>query len=278
MKKQIQYMKEGSDALKIDLYPPWASIEVVASFFREDRLPIGKRFFFFNPLSQVARIRHDKPGKRLDDTEVAVKVSRYLLGFDTSFYGYYGFFRSPGLRPSAPEEVTLFFPRLAVYGLSLQGNALGGVLGLEAAHYDSLDDRGGRDPAIPNSHTRFLLTYQRQVWEEFTVTVQGYGEYMYHYSRYRKSLPPGFPKQDPFRQILTMRLTQLMWHQTLRLSLFAFYGPNEGDSYLIPEVRYHVTDQMWMALGANIFSGGRKAFLGQFDRNDNIYSVIRYEF
>ena len=276
--RPLEYMKEGSDALKIDLYPRWASVEVVASFFREDRLPGDKRFFFFNPLSRAKTAGRDKPGKRLGDVEVAARVSRYLLGVDTCVYGYYGFFRSPGMRPLSPQEVTFFFPRLAVYGFSIQGSAVGGVVGMEASYYDSLDDRTGTDPVIPNSQTRFVLNYQKQVWEEFTVGVQAYGEYMHHYGRYRESVPPGFRSEDRFRPMLTLRLTQFVWHQTLRLSFFAFYGPEGGDSYLIPEVKYNVTDQLWIALGANIFSGERRAFFGQFDRNVNIYSVIRYEF
>jgi hypothetical protein len=48
---------------------------------------------------------------------------------------------------------------------------------------------------------------------------------------------------------------------------------------IIPEVKYNFTDEFSAALGANIFGGEEDAFnFGQFDKNDNIYTVIKYEF
>jgi hypothetical protein len=39
------------------------------------------------------------------------------------------------------------------------------------------------------------------------------------------------------------------------------------------------TDNIWAAIGANIFGGGEVwNQFGQLRKNDNIYSMIRYEF
>ncbi len=72
---------------------------------------------------------------------------------------------------------------------------------------------------------------------------------------------------------------QFLMHQTLKLSLFAFYSPAVGDYLLNPEIKYNFTDHIWGAIGANIFGGGNKASqFGQFDENDNAYMQVRYEF
>lgn len=280
--RPLEYLKIGSDAVKVDLFSDVVSAElVVIPFFQSDTLPAPERFFLFDPFPGLPRTT-EEPRAEFENTELALRLYRSLFGFDTAVYVYKGFFRTPGMRPDsplAPTQVTLFFPRLAVYGASGQGNALGGVTGLEAAYYDSLDDRSGRDPSIPNSMAKYLASYQRQLLSDLTAGIQYYGEYLLDHGSYRETLPAGFPAQDRLRQLLTVRLTQFFRYQTLRLSLFAFYSPTDEDYYFIPEVRYSFTDALWGAVGANVF-GGRKNTtpFGQLDENDNVYVTARYEF
>lgn len=280
--RPIEYLKIGSDAVKAGLFTDAVSAElVVIPFFESDNIPAPDRFFLFDPFPGLQRT-NEEPRAEFENTELALRVYRSFLGFDTAVYAYKGFFRMPGMRPdnpASPTQVTLFFPKLAVYGASSQGNALGGVVSLEAGYDDSVDDRSGRDPAIPNSMVKYLTGYQRQLWSDFTAGVQYYGEYLRDYRSYRDTLPAGFSAQDRLRQLLTVRLTQLLFYQTLRLSLFAFYSPTDQDYYFIPEARYSFTDALWGAVGANIFGGETETtFFGQLDKNDNLYVTMRYEF
>ncbi len=280
--RPLEYLKIGSDAAKMDLFSDLVSAElVVTPFFQPDRLPATPRFFVVDPFPGLPRTIQE-PEAKFRNTELALRLYRDILGFDTAVYAYRGFWRTPAMRPDnplSPTQVTLFYPRLAVYGASTQGNAFGGVTSLEAGYYDSLDDRSGNDPAIPNSMIKYLAGYQRQIWNEFTAGVQYYGEYLLNYDAYRDTLPPGFSAQDRLRQVLTVRFTQLLRYQTLRLSLFAFYSPTDKDCYFIPEVRYSFTDTLWGAMGANIFGGEKETTpFGQMDKNDNVYVTVRYEF
>ncbi len=280
--RPLEYLKKGSDAFKFNLYLNVISAELILiPFFRSDTLPTPPRFFIFDPFSQIKDREVKKPETNLKNTQLALRFYRNILGFDASVYIYKGFFTTPAVRPdnpTSPTKLTLFFPRLATYGASLQRSVFGGVLSLEGAYYDSLDDRNGDDPAITNSQTKFLVGFQRELWRDFTAGFQYSGEYMHKYGEYLKTLPPGFPKQDRFRQLMTLRLTQLLKYQTLKLSFFAFFSSNDGDYMLIPEVKYNITDRLWAALGVNIFGGKRTTFFGQLDKNDNVYFVLRYEF
>jgi len=180
---------------------------------------------------------------------------------------------------ASPTRVMVFYPELSVYGLSAQGGALDGILSFETGYYQSREDEGGKDPFIPNSQFRFLIGYQHQIWEDFTLGVQYYGEIMKDYSAYRNSLPAGFPAQKEYRDIVTLRLEQFLKHQTLRLSLFTFYSPVDNDYFIKPQVSYKFTDNLSTTLGADIFGGERDTtFFGQFDKNDNIYLWVRYDF
>ena len=281
--RPLEYLKIGVDGAKIGVYPGFASFEIIAiPFFTPNRFPDPNRFWLFDPFSQITDRETTKPAVSLNDTEIAIRAYRDIAGFDASLYFYRGFFRQPSIMPDnpfMPSKLSLFYPRLSEYGASLQGRALDGVLSLEAGYYDSRQDKNGVDPTIPNSQTRFLIGYQRQLWEDFTIGLQYYGEYMHHYSNYAATLPPEFPQERRLHDLTTVRLTQFLLHQTLKLSFFAFYSPSDGDFMLNPEIKYNFSDHVWAAVGANVFGGGKAwSQFGQFDKDDNLYVQVRYEF
>ncbi|MFQ5853809.1 MAG: hypothetical protein ACE5JU_24895, partial [Candidatus Binatia bacterium] len=72
---------------------------------------------------------------------------------------------------------------------------------------------------------------------------------------------------------------QLLKHQVWKLVLFVFYSPADSDHLLQPQVSYKFSDDFSATLGANIFGGGKDTtFLGQFDKNDNLYLSVRFDF
>lgn len=280
--RPLEYLKKGVDGVKLGLYREIASFElIVTPFFEPNKLPDSKRFWMYDPMPGTADREKKEPAANLNNTEWALRAYRDIAGFDASLYFYRGFFRSPSMRPDSlamPARITLFFPELSIYGLSLQKGALGGVLSLEGGYNDSRADTHGTDPFTPNSETRFLAGYQRQVIEDFTVGVQYSGEYMHKYSAYEKNLVPGFPKDPNYRQLASLRLTYFLLNQNLRLSCFSFYGITDRDYLLNPEVKYNFTDNVWGALGANIFGGKKNTTqFGSLDGNDNVFLQIRYE-
>lgn len=275
----MEYLKTGSDALKISTYSDAISADlVIMPFFEPYTLPDSRRFFLYSPMT-ISGV--EEPRNEIENTELAIRFYRQIQGFDTSLYLYKGFYKIPGMKPTSPATAVLFYPRLAVYGISMQGNFANGVLSIEGGYYDSRDDRNGDNINTPNSTTKYILGYSRQFWTDFTAGVQYYGEYMHHYSRYESSLPPGlpFPKTDKLHQLVTLRLTRMLKYNTLRLSLFSFYSPDDEDYFIIPEMRYNITDSLWTEAGFNLF-GGRdsRTFFGQLDKNDNLFATLRFEF
>lgn len=281
--RPLEYLKKGIDGIKLGAYPGFASFElIVIPFFEPNHFPDHHRFWMFDPMPSVTNREKEKPPVTLENTEIALRAYRDIAGFDASLYLYRGFFRQPSMMPDnpmMPTELTLFYPKLSVYGMSLQGRALDGVVSLEAGYYDSREDRQGTDPMLPNSQARFLVGYQRQLWEDFTIGVQYYGQYMHDYTAYKKSLPSGFPQEKKLQDLVAIRLTQFLMHQTLKLSWFSFWSPSDGDYLLNPEVKYNFSDHVWAAIGGMVFGNGEKwSQFGQFEKNDNVYLQIRYEF
>jgi hypothetical protein len=276
--RPLEYLKRGVDAVKLGAYPAFASFELVlAPRFRESRIPDARRFHLYDPMPAVTNRDTDKPGHG----DVGLRAYRDIAGWDAGLYLYRGYQRTPSMRPDsmlAPTRITYFYPRLNSYGASLSGRAGDGVLSLEAAYYDSRQDRSGTDFTVPNSQTRLLAAWQLQPWEDFTLNLQYYTERMHDYAAYRAALPAGFPAEKRWSHTLGLRATQFYLHQTLRFSVYASYNPGNRDSFVNPELRYSFTDRIWGAAGANLFGGRRWGQFGQLSRDDNLYLQLRYEF
>jgi len=269
----MEYLKRGSDAAKLDLYLGSTTLEVVVSNFRADRLPDSRQFVMSSPFSPSLPRNIDEPAGQ----EIALKYSGNLGGWDSALYASRGYYRAPALTQTA-TEVRGTYPRLNTLGASLSGAFVNGVLNLEAGYYDSEDDRGGDNPAIENSQTRFLIGYSRQVGQETQIGVQAYAEWMQDHKAYQRTLPSGFARRDEVRTVATLRFTQRYLQQTLTFNLFAFWGLSEDDSYVIPSLRYAFSDDLWAELGANIFYGSRSGTFGAMGDNDNVYLAVRYAF
>ena len=276
----LQYLKVASDAVSLSLSTdPLSAQFVVMPLFQSDTLPSGERLAFYDPLPPMRQT--ETPAAQFGNVEVAGRFYRTLVGFDASLYAYRGFSRMPAIAELTADgvEAMLFYPKLGVYGASLQGALLGGLLSLEGGYYDAIDDRDGTNPFVENPQVRTLLGYQRAIGSDLTVGLQYYLEAMLKHDAYEQSLPPGFPPNEQQRHNITLRITQFLKYQTLRLSLFAWVSPNEEDYFINPEVRYSFTDELWGALGVNLLGGSENyTFLGQFDANDNVYFTARYGF
>jgi len=98
---------------------------ILIPFFERDTLPTPPRFIIVDPFSQIKDREIEEPKTNLENTQLALRLYRNILGFDASLYIYKGFFLIPAVEPddlASPAKLILFFPRLAVYGASLQGS------------------------------------------------------------------------------------------------------------------------------------------------------------
>ena len=278
--RPLQYLKIGVDALKLDLASGLASAEIVLiPTFEPDRLPGRDRFVLPDPFPGLPRVVQ-RPESQLSNAELAFRVYRRLAEADVSLYAYRGFYGSPTPQPigEPPDRLLLRFPRLNVYGASAERSALSGVVSAELGYYDSREDPRGLDPWIPNSELRALAGYRRQLWSEALLGLQYYVEWMQDYDAYLAGLPPRVKPRDELRHVATLRYRQQLAYQTWQLGLFIFLGLSEADYLAIPEVLYRVTEEVWVALGANVFGGGRQDLFGAMDANDNVYVTVRYAF
>ncbi len=281
--RDTEYLKAPSDAVKFSFYGDLANLDFVYTpRFDSDRFIDGSRLSYFSPTlgrraGRDAIIRADKPDDWFQDDEFAARLFRNIKGYELALYGYWGFWKSPGGMNPVTGRAT--FPDLSTYGASIRGPLGKGIVNAEFGYYYSQDDSGGSNPFVNNSELRYLVGYEQELAKDLTIGLQYYLEQMMDYGDYQRNLPAGIPKADNLRHLVTIRLTQLLMNQNIRLSFFAYYSPSDNDAYLRPSVHYKIDDHLSVQVGANVFFGkDEHTFFSQFEKNSNIYAALRYAF
>ncbi|MEM7051510.1 MAG: hypothetical protein AAF604_17720 [Acidobacteriota bacterium] len=279
--RKTEYLKAPSDALRLGWFTERGNVEIVYTpQFDPDRFITGERLSFFDPASgsrrgRDQRLRTAPPDDLWQDDEIALRLSDGIGSWEVALYGYSGFWKSPaGFDPNSGRAT---FPRLAVWGASARGPWGRGIASFEAGWYDSRDDADGGDPTVANGELRALAGYELELGRELTGGLQLYAEQLLDHDAYRRTLPAGVPARDETRLLVTVRLTQRLRQQTVRLSLFTFWSPTDEDAYLRPRLEFDLGDRWRFELGGNLFLGTEPhTFFGQFEDNSSLYTAWRY--
>jgi hypothetical protein len=276
--RPMEYLKKPSDGLFVSYFGRGWSADFALTDLAKDTPPRPNRFRRLpNPFPSNADLRFDEE----PNAEAALRIYGSLEAYDVAVYASTGRANQPGFRGAltvGPPSYLVFYPQLTTYGFSLQSPRWGGLLSLEAGIYDIQEDYAGTEPGIPNSETHILAGYQTELGTDFTAGAQYYAGILSDYAGYKERLLSGASPRDRIRQVATLRLTRLLNYQTVRLSLFAFYSPSDGDSMLIPEVSYTVRDDLTVTVGAHIISGSSFTPFGALNTNDNLYLILRQSF
>ncbi len=288
-----EYLKAPSNSALVTFSINKVGLDLVwTPVFEPDRFIDGERLSFFNPLagdiigdrSLLTPVQPSFPEKRLRNGTVHGRLYGTAGAYELAAYGYVGYWPQPTALdltdPTDPTSVRgVTYARLGVYGASVRGPLLGGLFNVEASFYDSFNDRAGSNPSIPNSQFRGLVGYEHELFPKFQMGLQYYLEYTFkHDELVGNSLWPDY-EQHEFRHLITLRLTQFLVLDTLELSVFTFFSPDELDAYIRPRVTYKIIEPLAIIVGANLMFGRRDyTFFGQLKENTNVYARLRYSF
>ncbi len=284
--RDLEYLKAPSDAIKVSAFSDIVDVDFVfIPLMNPSRYISGRRLSYFNRnlnhlAGRNAIIQDELPSRWFADAEYAARLSRKLGSYELAAYGSWGFYKTPEGFDMARNKA--FYPRLNTYGASVRGPFWRGIANFEGAYYDSVEDRSGNDPLLPNSQVRLLAGYEMslpEIAKDLTVGVQYYVEIMMNHDRYVRTQPIGQPLVDEGRQVITLRITKLLLDQNLTLGLFTYYSPTDNDVYMRPNIKYKIDDNWTVEAGGNVFFGEHPyTFFGQFEQDSNVYASLRYSF
>ena len=280
--RSIDYLKAPNDVLKLTLQPKWLQINLIyAPQFEPDRFLNGERISFYDAnigdfRGMYNNLPTEVPNDFFRESEWYWRVQKEVTGIEIAFYGYHGYWKSPSGFDAALGAY--IFPKLNVYGFSLEGSIAGGILAFESGLYDSSEDSEGIHPFINNSEFRWLANYSRDFKNNFSASVQYYSETMMDYDNYVEVLTAFGGNPEKKRQDwMTLRLTKLVNKQRVTCSLFTFYGVQAQDIYLRPSLAYQLNDYWKIDIGGNLFAGKTETtFWNQFQFNNNLYIGLKW--
>ncbi len=273
-----EYLKAPSDSLRASWYGDQVSLNLVwTPAFQADQYLTGERFSFFSP--GAGQPVAPRPSLSVDEPDNGSWAARLYVSRgqqEWALYGYRGYSTQPTAQTPAG---TPRFSRLNAWGASVLTPLGSGLVNLEAAYHDSLEDRRGDNPRAPNSQWRLLAGYQQEWFRNFTLAGQYYLEWTADHAALLAASSQPQLEPEKRRHLLTLRLNYRMLRDRLNLGLFTFYSPSDEDYYLRPVASYRLDDHWQFSGGANLFGGKHNhTFFGQLEENSNAYLRLRYNF
>ena len=274
---EAEYMVSSSDAIRSSFFLQNSTLDVVIAEFKPWDVPFGERFSYFNPFVQdIVGEDHILNIKENKDTSIMARWNTSLFGQELAFYFNRSYWQSA--QGFDPQTLELFYPRLNTLGFSIRNEVGPGIVSLDAAYYQSADDKDGDKFWIRNSEIRFILGYDFELAKDLNLGFQWYQEQHQDQNNYLSSLPESVEALPSEYNMLTMRLNKFLLNQKMTLSLFTYYSPTQEDSYVRINM-FHKFDDHWMInIGTNHFSGDPNTRFGQLRENSNYFAAIRWSF
>lgn len=281
-----QYLKAPQNALRMEYYNSLGSFSFVFTpRFEPNRLPTGERLSYYNPfVGKIVSTNDDPmyyfepptPDPTFGNSEFAVRYQRRVGMYAFALYFYKGFYKNPrGL----DANMMPVYPGLLLSGFSLRGQQFGGILWIEGGYYNSKDNEDNANPLLPNSSMSGLIGFEKQIATNLTVNIQYQADKMEDYDKFEAAQDSTFHYRDEIKHLITSRWTKMLRDETVMLSGFIFYSPNEEDLYFRFSTEYKYTDEITLTAGGNIFDGTyANTDFGQFALNDNLFVKMTYNF
>jgi hypothetical protein len=286
-------MKDSSTSLRATSYFGGFTLDVVYHpRFTADTTPRGCYFPVFDPnTGQLTGNTGNcddyyniyvKPATR-KNSEIAAALKKRFGGMELALYGYYGFYKNPrGLTFNTDINLLLpYYPKLAAFGASLEGQVGPGIFSTEVGYYDSREDPSGTNPLIENSMFKYLVGYRMDLNAHLSAGVQWYREIMQDYGAYRASVAYNPYSKKKNQDTFTLRLTYKAQQETLWFSLFSYVRPQDKDSFTMVEITKRLDNHFSVAGGINIFTGENfyeDREFGMQRYEDNVYLRLKYNF
>jgi len=305
--RDFEEIRMGVTSLKIDWALPETFIEehnlsiVLIPIFTGNIMPKKDSIWYPSLPFPIEPIINDtkEVEQKFENSEAFIKYSATTSAIDFELMGGYMFSDDPTMHISKTMNMTTHqltaitidpeYHRLALAGGSFSTTLGGLVLRGEAAYYNgkyfNTEDPLYKDTTIQKNYIHYLIGLDYTILG-VKLKLQFIQEAIIDYEEAMK--------KDEFSNTITFMMTKDFFRETLYLELFAYVGLpdsskmtsdnfdkwriDEYDALLRPKITYKMADGFEIILGGNIFLGDKEGNFGQYDKNDMIYSKVKYSF
>ena len=243
----------------------------------------GPAFQFRNP---VVRLPDSEDEFSLARSEGGFRLSALREGWDVSLIYYDEADKTPVLfqrrvpQPPRPDVIVLEprHPRLHIVGFTLAKSVEPVVIRSEVAvsvgkRYETTDRNDG-DGVVRRDTIDYLIGVDFPLGWDVDGALQLSQKIL---TGDASGLTrPGV--QGRVTTSLALRLTTGFFDNTLNPSLLFVVGVERADFRLSPRLEWVLSGSLTLAVGADVFEGGRRTLYGQFDRNDRVTFTTTWRF
>lgn len=244
----------------------------------------GPEFHFRSP---VVRLPDDDAEFSLARSEGGLRLSALRDGWDVSLIYYDQADKTPVLfqrrvvgTPPRPDVIVLEprHPRLHIIGATLAKSfepvVLRGELAVSVGkRYETTDPLDG-DGVVRRDTIDYLLGVDFPLGWDVDAALQLSQKIL-------TGDATGLTRPGVAGQVTTslaLRLSTGFFDNTLNPSVLVVVGVERADLRVSPRLEWLITGSLSVAVGADIFEGGRRTLYGQFDKNDRVTFTTTWRF
>ncbi len=218
-----------------------------------------------------------KPGDGFESTEIGLRLSRFLGGWDISSSYFYTWDDSPALHIKEEKSEKKVFPehhRHHTLGFTFN-NAFGkwvpqGEFAFNIGKFFRIEETEVAEGVTRKNNLFYMTGADYTVNDNLLVNGQFIQQIIFNYEE-------GII-DDAIENIFSIFFQSNFMNETLKPDLLILYDANDGVFLIRPKAAYDLTDKIKLTLGADIIEGEAKGFIGQFNNNDRIYFETKYSF
>ena len=226
-----------------------------------------------------------KPDHSLENSEIGVRISRFISGWDLSlfyFYDYYNFpinYRYISLNPAGSThpisiEYTPEYQRMHRFGHTFSKEYMAAIFKGEFIYshemYISSLDTTDQDGISSSDTFDWLLGLDYTFWGFLETNFQLMQKMIINY---QNEMAP-----QKYTTSFSVWLKTGFLNNSVEPELFLVSSINQRDWLVRPQIAYHYEGNLTFILGADILGGEPKGDFGQFDDNDRVYLEMIYRF
>lgn len=237
----------------------------------------------------------EAPPKTFRNTEVGLRLSTHLNGFDLAVSLFDGWDDFPtasrsifglGENSAGQSSGATRYHRIKTLGFTVTKGLGSEVFKGEFAYvsgraFGTFASSVAGDPSISKEVERPQFKYGLGWDTRLPFGIETFFQFSQQWIKGHES----FIIADELDSGASLVLQKKLLNEALFLKLLVLYIMNDNEAMIRPRVTYRWTDRVTQSIGADIFEGKEGniqqddfRFIGFFDRNDRIYTEIRYSF
>jgi len=243
----------------------------------------------------IASLKLDKPDKRLKDSDLGLRYSKFYHGWDLTFNYLYHYLDSPVFYQELYQQLSDSPVNLNTVAIDAKYQR-SHLLGLTASK--AFDDWTIRSEigfstdsfhllnSFSEKNSQAFLDYQgirqsKDLSSVIGVDWQGLEDVMISIQWFQSSLLDYDNDIDKamFRpkhnQIFSFLYQQHFANETWQIEVLTMYGVDQSDSSIQVEINHMLEDNIKVWLGVDLFAGNQQSLFGQFNDSDRL--VIGFE-